>query len=167
MGNLDRRTFLKRSAALPLGVAGWNVQDGPDRGRYTRRMAFHRTPELGGGYPGKILLLTDRTTRNPDVSEVDGCGFADWPTDDLTIWEGIVFDVRNAAGTAGFYGDNPTVRAQTQVKRDAIYVDERRTPVPLGTTYIVNGVVECPGEFVGVTAEQIPGVRIRTPPDDG
>lgn len=164
--NLDRRTFLKRSAAVPLGVAGWTAQDESESARVTRRMAFRRTPKLGENYRRKILLLTDRTTRDPDVSEVEGCSFSDWPTDALTIWEGIVFDWKNAAGTVGFYGDNPTVKAQAKVKRNTIYVDEKDTPVPLGTAYIVGGVVDCPGEFVGVTPSQIPGVQIKTPSDE-
>lgn len=164
--NLDRRTFLKRSAAVPLGVAGWTAQDESESARVTRRVAFRRTPELGENYRRKILLLTDRTTRDPNVDAVEGCGFSDWPTDALTIWEGIVFDWKNAAGTVGFYGDDPTVKAQEMAKRNTIYVDEKANPVPLGTAYIVNGVEECPGEFVGVTATQIPGVQIKTPSDE-
>lgn len=164
--NLDRRTFLKRSAAVPLGVAGWAAQDDSESARVTRRMAFRRTPKLGENYRRKILLLTDRTTRNPNVDAVEGCDFSDWPTDALTIWEGIVFDWKNVAGTVGFYGDNPTVKSQEKVDRNTIYVDEKPSPVPLGTAYIVDSVVDCPGEFVGVTTARIPGVQIKTPPGD-
>jgi hypothetical protein len=167
--NLDRRTFLKRSAVGAFGFAGGVGQDEPERARYTRRMALRYPERLEGGPRRKIVLLTDRTNDDPDVSEVDGCGFSNWPPDRLTIWEGIIVDWENAAGDLGFSfpvsGSQPTVRANRLVERDKIFLDEQETPVPLGTPFIVNGVEECPGEYRGLTATQIPGIDIKTGSD--
>lgn len=186
--NLDRRTLLKRGAVGAFGVVGtaatgvgasarentgWSArdtestaQDEPERSRYTRRVALPYPERLDGGPVRKILLLTDRTDDDPDVSEVDACGFSNWPTEALTVWEGIVVDWENAVGDLGFGTSRgtPTVRANRLVEIETIYVDEQATPVELGTAYIVNGVVDCPGEFRGLTAEQLPGVQIRTGP---
>jgi len=178
--NLDRRTLLKRGAVGALGVTGMaatgvgasaqdpdaTTQDEPERARYTRRIALPYPERLDGGPVRKILLLTDRTNDDPDVSEVDACGFSNWPTEDLTIWEGIVVDWENAVGDLGFgtTGGTPTVRANRLVEIETIFVDEQATPVGLGTAYIVNGVVDCPGEYRGLTAERLPGVQIQTGP---
>jgi hypothetical protein len=162
----DRRTVLKKSAAVPLGLTGWLAQDEPDRPRSTRRMALRYPDRLDGGPRGKIVLLTDRTDDDPEVTEVAGCGFANWPPDRLTVWEGIVVDWANAAGDFGFGAvrGEPTVRANRLVERETIFVDEQGTPVELGTAFVVSGVSECPGAYQGLTATQLPGVQIRTGP---
>lgn len=163
---LDRRAFLKQSALVPLGFAGWTAQDEPERARATRRMALKYPDRLDGGPRRKIVLLTDRTNDDPDVSEVDACGFSNWPPDRLTIWEGIIVDWENAAADFSFSVSRglPTVRANRLVEREKIFVDEQETPVELGTAYIVSGVEECPGEYQGLTATQLPGVDIKTGP---
>lgn len=99
------------------------------------------------------------------MSEVDACAFSSWPPERLTIWEGIVVDWENAAGDFGFglMTGQPTIRANRLVEVDRIFVDEQDTPVELGTPYIVNGVLECPGEYRGLTATKIPD--IETGPD--
>ncbi len=148
----------------PLGLAGWFAQDEPDRSRSTRRLALRYPERLDGGPRGKILLLTDRTNDDPDASEVDGCALSNWPPDRLTVWEGILVDWTNAAGDLGASSVRglPAVRANRLVERNTIFVDEQRTPVELGTAYIVDGVASCPGEYRGLTATQLPGVQIRT-----
>lgn len=161
---LDRRKFLKESAVVSLGLAGWLEQDEPERARYARRMALRYPDRLDGGPRRKILLLTDRTNDDPDVSEVSACNFTNWPPDELTIWEGIVVDWENAAGDFGFSiaRGRPTVRANRLVKREKIYVDEQESPVELGTSYIVSGVERCPGEYRGLRVTQIPRINIKT-----
>jgi hypothetical protein len=131
--NLDRRTLLKRSAVGSLGVAGWAAQDDPPTARITRRMAFRKSGRLDEEYVRKIVLLTDRKDENPDVSEVAGCEFDDWPTDRLTVWEGIVVDWQNAGRSVGFFGGNPTVEATQLIERNDVYLDQKPTPVRLGT----------------------------------
>ena len=162
---LGRRAVLKRSAAGAFGLAGWGVRERQDDGaqnRYTRRMAFEEPDRLSDDWRQRPLLLTDRTDEDPDVSEVADCAFGDWPTENLTIWEGIVVDVKNIEDVRRFLGASPTVRAEKLVERDRMYLDERDTPVQLGTPFVVDGVVECPGAYLGVTATQIPGLRIKT-----
>lgn len=162
--DLDRRTFLKKSAVGSFGFAGWAAQGEPERARSTRRIAFEEPERLSDNWRQRILLLTDRTNDDPDVSDVDNCEFSNWPPDRLTIWEGIIVDVRDIGDVAGFFGANPTVRAEKLVERNRIFVDEQRTPVELGTPFVISGVVDCPGEYLGVTATQIPGINIKTGP---
>jgi hypothetical protein len=162
---IDRRSFLKKSAVGAFGVGGvgrFTVQDEPDRARFARRMAFDYPERLGESLRRKIVLLTDKTDDDPDVSEVDTCEFANWPPDKLTLWEGILVEWDGAAG--GFFGRNPDVRAEQLVERKKIFVDEQETPPELGTPYIVSGLVECPEGLAGVTATQIPGIDIKTGP---
>ncbi|MFC4449633.1 hypothetical protein [Halorussus aquaticus] len=171
---VGRRSFLRKSAVAPIGVAGWAAQDEPERSRYTRRMALRYPERLGDEIRRKIVLLTDRTDDDPDVSEVDTCGFSNWPPERLTVWEGIlvewepladaVVNFADVGELGGFFGANPEVRAEQLVERERIFVDEQDTPVDLGTPYIVNGIQECPGEFLGLTATQLPGIDIRTGP---
>lgn len=171
---VSRRSILKKSALAPVGVAGWATQDEPSRARYTRRMALQYPERLGDEIRRKIVLLTDRTDEDPDVSEVETCGFSNWPPDELTLWEGLLVEWEPLADAAvnfedivelgGFFGANPNVRAQQLVERQKIFVDEQETPVDLGTPYIVNGIQECPGEYLGLTATQIPGIDIKTGP---
>lgn len=160
----DRRELLKKSALVSTGLAGWARQDEPERARYTRRMALRYPERLDGGPRRKILLLTDRTDDDPDVSEVETCNFANWPPDELTIWEGIIVDWENATADFGFSiaGGKPTVRANRLVKREKIFVDEQKSPVELGTSYIVNGVEGCPGEYRGLRVTQLPRINIKT-----
>jgi hypothetical protein len=164
--NLDRRTFLKRSAVGSLGLAGWAAQDDSGSARITRRMAFRKSGRLDEEYVRKIVLLTDRKNENPDVSEVAGCAFDDWPTDRLTLWEGIIVDWKNAGRSVGFYGGNPTVEATQLIERNDMYLDQKSTPVRLGTPYIIDSVTDCPGQFVGVNAAQIPSIQIKTGPGE-
>ena len=164
--DLDRRTFLKRSAVGSLGFAGWAAQDGSDSARITRRMTFRKSGRLDEEYVRKIVLLTDRKNENPDVSEVADCTFDDWPTDRLTLWEGIIVDWKNAGRSIGFYGGNPTVEATQLIERNDMYLDQKSTPVRLGTAYIIDSVTDCPGEFVGVNAVQLPGIQIETGPGE-
>ena len=168
--DLDRRSFLKRSAVGAFGFAGFvardepsTAQDEPSRARYTRRMAFNYPERLDASLVRKILLLTDRTNENPDVSEVSDCEFSNWPPKRLTLWEGIIVEWEGAP--QGLFGaTTPEVRAQQLVERKQIYVDEQDTPPELGTPYIVTRLETCPGDTAGVTATQIPGVNIETGP---
>lgn len=162
-GKINRRKFLKHGATGALGVAGWTAQDESGSTRFARRMAFDYPERLDANLRGEIILLTDKTNDDPDVSEVDGCQFANWPTDKLTIWEGIIIEWEGPV--EGFFGRNPNVRAQQLVQRKQIYVDEKDTPPELGTPYIVSSLVDCPREFAGVRATQIPGIDIKTGPD--
>lgn len=170
---ISRREVLKKSALVPAGATGWFAQDEPERPRYTRRMALQYPEQrLPGEIRRKILLLTDRTDDDPDVSEVETCGFSNWPPERLTIWEGIlvewepladaVVNFEDVVELGGFFGANPNVRAEQLVERQKIFVDEQETPVGLGTPYIVNGVQECPGDYLGLTATRIRGIDIRT-----
>lgn len=160
---LDRRSFLKQSAVGSFGFAGWTAQDEPERARYTRRMAFKYPERLGEHLRRKIVLMTDRTDDDPDVSEIDTCEFSNWPTDDINIWEGIIVEWEGPI--QGFFGVNPDVRAQQLVQRKKILVDDQRSPIELGTPYIINGIKQCPDDYVGVTATKIPGIDIKTGPD--
>ncbi|MFC7082451.1 hypothetical protein [Halorussus caseinilyticus] len=162
--DLDRRSFLKRSAVGAFGLSGVAAQQEPNRFRSTRRIAFEEPSGLSDDWRQRIILLTDRTDDDPDVSEVDACAFSNWPTEKMTIWEGIVVDVKDLGDVAGFFGSNPTVRAEKLVERNRIFVDEQQTPVPLGTPLVVSGVVDCPEKYLGVLATQIPGIRIKTGP---
>lgn len=172
--DINRRDFLKKSAVAPVGATGLLAQDGdsttqdgePSAARVTRRIALDYPERLEGGPRQKILLMTDRVDDNPDVSEVDGCAFSDWPPEEVGVWEGIIVDWQNEAGDFqfGFFGGNPTVTADRLVELDTIYVDEQDTPVPLGTPFIVNRILECPNEWVGLNATQLPGIDIQTPP---
>lgn len=185
--DIDRRKFLKKSAVTPIGAAGLLAQNGgllaqdsdqsaqdgdqrsqdePSVARTTRRIALDYPERLEGDPRRKILLMTDRVDDDPDVSEVEGCAFSDWPTDNLGIWEGIIVDWQNEAGDYqfGFYGGTPTITADKLVELDTIYVDEQDTPVPLGTPFIVNRIEECPDEWVGMTATQLPSIDIKTGP---
>lgn len=160
---LDRRSFLKRSAVAPLGI-GVGVAERSRRqsARINRRIAFRRPETLSPDYTRRILLLTDRTNENPDVSDVAECAFGNWPTENMTIWEGIVVDAKNPDEIVGLFGQTPTIRAQKLVERKRIFVDERRTPVELGTPFIISRVVNCPGDWLGVEAAQLPGINIKT-----
>lgn len=160
---LDRRSFLKRSAVAPLGL-GVGLRNRSQSARFSRRIAFRRPDQLSDDYSRRILLLTDRTNENPDVSEVEACAFSNWPTENLTIWEGIVVDAKNPDEIVGLFGQNPTIRAQKLVERKRIFVDERRSPVELGTPFIISDTVDCPGEWIGVEAAQLPGINIKTGP---
>jgi hypothetical protein len=176
--NIDRREFLKKSAVAPIGATGLLAQEGgllaqngeqsaqdePSAVRTTRRIALDYPEQLEGGPRQKVLLMTDRLDDEPDVSEVDGCAFSDWPPEELGVWEGIIVDWKNEAGDFGFgfYGGTPTIRADELVELDTIVVDEQDTPVPLGTPFIVNRTLECPGEWVGMNATQLPGIDIKT-----
>jgi hypothetical protein len=160
---IDRRGFLMQGAVGAFGIAGWTAQDEPERARFARRMAFDYPERLGEDLRRKILLLTDRTDDDPDVSEVDSCEFANWPPDKLTIWEGILVEWEGPV--EGFFGRNPDVRAQQLVERKQIFVDEQDTPPELGTPYIISGLVDCPTGFADVRATQIPGIDIKTGPD--
>ncbi|WP_276298913.1 hypothetical protein [Halorussus lipolyticus] len=160
--DIDRRSFLKQSAVGAFGVGGVATQDEPNRFRATRRMAFDYPERLGDSLRQKIVLLTDKTDDDPDVSEIDTCEFSNWPPDELTIWEGIL--VEWDGSVQGFFGTNPDVRAEQLVERKQIFVDEQDTPPELGTPYIISGLVECPEGFAGVTATQIPGIDIKTGP---
>lgn len=180
--NIDRRAFLRKSAVGSLGIAGLSAtatratastqdgdgqggdeQDEPSRPRYGRRLAFRYPERLNSQLRRKIVLMTDRTDDDPDVSEIDTCEFSNWPTDDINIWEGIIIEWDGAIG--GFFGTNPDVRAEQLVQRKKIFVDDQQTPIELGTPYVINSITTCPGDYVGVTAIKIPGIDIKTGPD--
>jgi len=166
--DIDRRQFLRRSAAASLGLAGLagtaGAQDEPDRARLTRRMAFEEPATLSDDFVRRIVLLTDRMEdEDPNMSEVTECAFANWPPDELGLWEGLVIEWRNR-GFGELVTDPPEVRAEKMVEL-RIVVDEQDSPVELGTPFIVGGRVECPEGFVGVNANEIPGINIKTGPD--
>lgn len=176
---LDRRTFLKRSAAGSIGVAGLGARrrqagDEGDRQPYVRRMAFPDPERLGGELRDKIFLMTDRKEVDPqsladaNLDAAKACGFDDWPPDRLNVWEGIVVEwARPVDAIRGFFGLNRDVRAQQLVEQNTVFVEDREADIPLGTPFIVSNVVDCPDDYVGVTAVQLPGVDIRTGPGVG
>ena len=124
-------------------------------------MAFPRVEALSDEYVGRIVLLTDRTNEEPDRSAVADCSFSSWPPDDITLWEGIVVEWRNRGGTDILTG-GPQVRAERLAQRQRIFVPDGAVSIELGTPFIINAKVDCPGEFVGVTATRVPGIRIIT-----
>ncbi|MFC4553045.1 MULTISPECIES: hypothetical protein [Halorussus] len=165
------------------------AQDGPDGGDggagdrplYVRRMVFPYPDELGSSpqfdpstdLVQKLIIMTDRKDTRPDQlgdvqqENLNGCQFSgDWPPQNFNVWEGIVVDWRNALGSAGFFGANPRVRATELVERNTIFVEPQPQDIPLGTTFIVNNAIDCPGDLVGVTARKVPGVRIVTGPGE-
>ena len=158
------------------GQDGGNGQDGGSEGErpfYVRRMVFPYPERLDGNLRQKIIIMTDRKDTRPDslqgvnVDAVDNCNFSGgWPPEQLNVWEGIIVDWKNAGRMAGFFGANPTVRAEQLVERNTIFVEEQPTDIPLGTTFVVSSVDKCPGDLVGVEARKIPGVRIITGPGE-
>ena len=52
------------------------------------------------------------------------------------------------------------------IERNDVYLDQKPTPVRLGTAYIIDSVTDCPGEFVGVNAARLPGIQIQTGPGE-
>ena len=52
------------------------------------------------------------------------------------------------------------------IERNDVYLDQKPTPVRLGTAYIIDSVTDCPGEFVGVNAAKLPGIQIQTGPGE-
>lgn len=176
--DIHRRTFLKKSAVGAVGFTSWanrdvarakrdataKRQDEREQYRYTRRMAFEEPDVLSDDWRDWILLLTGPTDDAPEVSDVAACEFSDWPPDQLAVRDGLLVDVENIRKVTGFFRTNPDVRAEQLVERNRVFVDQQRTPVPLGTPFVVNDVVDCPGEYLGVTAIQLPGIDIKTGP---
>lgn len=177
--DLDRRTFLKRSAVGSFGFGGltaldgWNRQDGDDGNGpgYVRRIAFPYPEQLDGDLVRKLFLMTDRKEVDPQTLEdanldaARSCDFVDWPPDDFNVWEGIIVEWSTPGeALGGFFGVNPDVRAQQLIEQNTVFVEDRESDVPLGTPFIINNVVECPDDYVGVTATQLPGVDIKTGP---
>jgi hypothetical protein len=162
----DRREFLRRSAVASLGLAGFagvaGAQDEPDSARLTRRMAFEEPATLSDDYVRRVILLTDRMEPDPDMPPIAECAFENWPPDELGLWEGLVIEWQNQ-GFGELLTDNKRVRAEKMVEL-RIVVDEQDSPVELGTPFIVGGRVECPEGYVGVNANEVPGLRIKTGP---
>ncbi|UPV75071.1 hypothetical protein M0R89_03140 [Halorussus limi] len=192
--DLDRRSFLKKSAVGAFGIGhltagdvagratardggglgqgdGQDGGEGEDRPLYGRRMVFPYPERLGGNIRQKIIIMTDRKDTRPDQlkgvdqSDIDECNFAEnWPPENINVWEGIIVDWRNAGRMVGFYGQNPTVRATQLVERNTIFVEGQPTEVPLGTPYIVSRVHQCPDDLLGVEAVKVPGIEVKTGP---
>ena len=156
------------------GQEGGNGQDGGSEGErpfYVRRMVFPYPERLGGNLRQKIIIMTDRKDQRPDElrgvdqNEVGQCNFSGgWPPRNLNVWEGIIVDWQNAGRVAGFFGANPTVRAEQLVERNTIFVEGQPTDIPLGTPFIVSSVDRCPGDLVGVEARKVPGIEVQTGP---
>lgn len=160
--DITRRAVLKQSAVGPLGLAALAAQDEPSRARVNRRMAFREPASLSDDYVRRVILLTDRHRESPDMAGVADCAFSNWPPDRLTLWEGLIVEWQNR-GFGEILTADPEVRAERLVET-RIVVDEQETPIELGTPFIVGERIECPGEYVGVNASEVPGLRIKTPP---
>lgn len=162
--NINRREFLRTIGVAPVGFAATAAQDEPSRPRVTRRMAFEEPAKLSDDYVRRVVLLTDRMPdEQPDMPALRECSFSNWPPDELLVWEGLVIEWQNEG-----FGEILTGNAQVRAERMAelrIVVDEQEEPVELGTPFIVNNRIECPEGYVGVTASEVPGLRITTPPD--
>jgi hypothetical protein len=153
------------------GDDGGSAEGYSDSSFYGRRLVFPYPERLGGDIRQKIIVMTDRKDKRPDELEgvdrnaVGECNFGDeWPPDELNVWEAILVDAENQDKVAGFFGENPTVRAEQLVERNTVFVDEQSSDVPLGTPFVVSRTDTCPGEFVGVEAAKIPSIDIKTGP---
>ncbi len=126
-------------------------------------MVFEDPPSLSDDYKNRIILVTDKSEPDTGIPSVGGCGFDDpWPPKGVDVFDGLVVEWRNK-DTSRVFGTTPRVRAQKLVRRD-LYVERRDPPVEIGTPFIISEVVRCPDGLIGVEANQLPGVRIETPP---
>lgn len=182
----SRRRFLKHSAVGALGLAGFGArQDGgggddgggdDSQALVSRRFAFNYPERLGqrgsgnpvNDLPQKILLVTDRKDEAPDQANIDADAVAgcidDWSAGELQEWEAIIVEWRNPASAFVGGGVPKRVRATQLVEVDSVVTNPREDPIELGTPFIIRSAQDCPGDIVGVTASQIPGVKISTGP---
>lgn len=162
MRGLDRRRFLELTAGA-VGLAGTAHGKTRQVNRLNRRMVFEDPKTLSDAYLNRIILVTNKSEPDTNIPSVGGCGFDEpWPPEGVDVYQGLVVEWRNRE-TGRFFGTDRRVRAQKLVRRD-LYVERRKTPVEIGTPFLINNVVRCPDGLVGVEANQIPGVRIETPP---
>lgn len=182
----DRRELLRKAAAATVGLGGLggvaaaNRQDGDDgQPLISRRFVMQYPDRLdaqqegqaaanrASDLVGKIILVTDRQDKYPDQLDIDEDRVADcidgWAADELEEWEAIVVDWRNASQFIGG-GVPERVRATQLVELSSLVANPRPDPIPLGTPFLVGAAQECPGDLVGVTASQVPGLRIVTGP---
>ncbi len=161
MTELNRRRFLRRAGSSFGLVGAVGVGSANQLNRLNRRMVFEDPPELSEEYLNRIVIVTDKSEPDTNVPSVDGCGFGDpWPPETVDVFDGLVVEWRNR-DTARFLGTDRRVQAQKLVRRD-LYVERRDPAVEIGTPFVVNNVVRCPGGLVGVEANQVPGIRIET-----
>lgn len=151
-------------------------------GVYSRRFVFPYPEALGpqqepgerydpeGDLLQKIILVTDRKDVYPDEldikeDDVINC-ISGWSEAELSEWEAIIVDWKNTVQIFGSFTATPTVQAKQLVEISSLIARPRPNPIPLGTPFIITGVQTCQGDFVGVTAEKIPGVQIATGPGE-
>lgn len=84
----------------------------------------------------------------------------------MSEWEAIIVDWKNTIQVFGSFTATPTVQAEQLVEISSLIAKPRPNPIPLGTPFIITGVQTCRGDFVGVTAEKVPGVQIATGPGE-
>ena len=99
------------------------------------------------GYVGQFLIYTDPTPNDDVTPQIVGeCDYADWAPEDTRGYQGLLIDRLT---------DDP------RGVEVPMYTNGNDPRVSAGTTFIVDGVHPCNGEFVGLGLESAPVSRFR------
>lgn len=131
----------RRAVLAAAGTAAATAVAPTAAARYTTRMVVPPARSFVGeeGYSGYFLHVGSESTGELEADSLSGCGFGDWPPDDLAYFNGRLIDRI----------DQDAREIETQ-----IYVPATAGISP-GTLWVVNREVTCPDEYVGLSVEQI------------
>lgn len=142
---LSRRAFLQGSGAL--GAAGLAHQETPAQARITRRFIVPRAEQFEENYVGQWLQVISPTEGQADV--IDACEFADWSADETQAYDALLLDRRSEAG------DTVELTA---------YGNGTKETIQQSTVFIVNDIVSCDDEYVGLDVETAPRSAVAGKP---
>lgn len=159
---MGRRTFLTRSAsAAGIGLGLGSLQD--QEKQVQRKMALERVARFEKAVPsedyvGRIALVTaDAEPREPPA-DLTECGFLDWAPDGFTRYQVLVIEkASRIARGINFEARRVDLDTASVIAEKHGYVAASSDDIPPGTPYIINGQEDCPGSYVGVTLERVPG----------
>lgn len=156
-----RRSVLRRGAVAVGGgvlVGQVDAQEsetptgtGPGGARALQRMIIPRVEAFEGNYEGQYVFVQTDAGESPNDLPSRECDFrTTWPPDRTQRFDGQLLD---------------RISEQPTTAEVPIFTDGRVQQIDDHTHFIVQRVVTCPGDYVGLYAERIPrGVKVGGPP---
>jgi hypothetical protein len=161
---IGRRRFLSRSvgaASVILGLGALRQDDAEQQ--VQRRMALERVARFERerpteDYVGRIALLTAPAEKQPPPEDLQGCAFEDWSPAGFDKYQVLVIEkASRVAEGIDFGARRPDLETGSVIAEKRGFVAAGSDRIPPGTPYIIGGEEDCPGRYVGVLLERVPG----------
>jgi len=117
--------------------------------RPTRQMVAPAVQPFEGNLVGQFIIATYPTKKEVSPTVIENCDFPNWAADETKLYQGMYLD---------------RLRTDPQYVRVDLYMNGNQPTVNAGAPFIIGRKTSCPGDYVGIEAQSVPGSVVGDEP---